>query len=758
MLSPAIAGWLTYSMTTARRIKHAFRGQVSPQAALFEIGRRGCVALRNRYERWAQSFEKAGVGRVRLSPEFANMPTPILLEHFRSRFKPRFFSGFEVSRERLSELQRTEFPAETSVMLDKARGIVTDHRWPLLGYGELSFGQEIEWLRDPVSGARWPPDCHADVTFRKAADADVRVLWEFNRLGHLITLGRAYAVTGDEGVAEEFFVQVEGWRDQNRPGFGPNWSCAMEVALRAMNLLAAFQLFRGATSLTEERLAMMLVMFEQHGHYIRSHLEFSYIATSNHYLSDVVGLLWLGVCLPELEQADEWRAFGLREMLREMDKQVLPGGAQYESSTGYHRFVLELFLYSFLLCRASTIEIGNEYWQKLGYMIEYLRAYLRPDGQAPLIGDTDSGRVMPIAPHPAADHGYLLGIAAVLFNEPMFKINEEPPEELFWLLGEKALETFKGLAKAGSAKSSAFSEAGTFILRDQDSYLLLNASGTGLSGRGAHGHNDALSVEVAACGTSFISDPGTYVYTGDLALRHQFRSTGYHSTVEVDGREQNTTEPGRPFYIGDEASPHQLQWESNDQRDLVIAEHYGYKNLPKGQITHRRAVMFEKTERYWLIEDTLSGWGRHTFRFCFHVTPGLEVLATADGFTEIRDNVNKARLLIAQLAPNEEPAAELDWKERPVFANDLEKETARELDWKKRPTVEQRWFSRDYGAKTPSVAVCWRVEAEAPLRVLWLLVPICASEDAGTRLALLDRLRTASIDNAIPISDLRSQI
>ncbi len=355
--------------------------------------------------------------------------------------------------------------------------------------------------------------------------------------------------------------------------------------------------------------------------------------------------------MPELEQADEWRAFGLREMLREMDKQVLPDGAHYESSTGYHRFVLELFLYSFILCRANTIEIGNEYWQKLRSMIDYLHAYLRPDGQAPLIGDTDSGQVMPIASHTAADHGYLLGIAAALFDEPGFKISDEPPEEILWLLGEKALETFRGLAtaEAGSARSAGFSEAGTFILRDQDSYLLLNASGTGLSGRGAHGHNDALSLEVAACGTSFISDPGTYVYTGDLALRHQFRSTGYHSTVEVDGREQNTTEEGTPFYIGDEASPRQLHWESSDQRDLVIAEHYGYKNLPNGQITHRRAVMFEKTERYWLIEDTLSGSGRHTFRFCFHIAPGLEVLPKADGPTEIRDNENNARLLIVPL-------------------------------------------------------------------------------------------------------------
>ena len=54
----------------------------------------------------------------------------------------------------------------------------------------------------------------------------------------------------------------------------------------------------------------------------RRNLEFSHIATSNHYLADVTGLLWLGVLLPELDSAREWRDFGLGELLREMDKQV----------------------------------------------------------------------------------------------------------------------------------------------------------------------------------------------------------------------------------------------------------------------------------------------------------------------------------------------------------------------------------------------------------------------------------------------------
>jgi hypothetical protein len=63
--------------------------------------------------------------------------------------------------------------------------------------------------------------------------------------------------------------------------------------------------------------------------------------------------------LPELQAADEWREFGLRELLSEMDKQTLADGADYEASTGYHRLKVELYLYSMVLCHLNGIEIAT---------------------------------------------------------------------------------------------------------------------------------------------------------------------------------------------------------------------------------------------------------------------------------------------------------------------------------------------------------------------------------------------------------------
>ncbi len=309
-----------------------------------------------------------------------------------------------------------------------------------------------------------------------------------------------------------------------------------------------------------------------------------------------------------------------------------------KSSTGYHRFVTELFLYSFMLCRANNIEIEKRYWSKLHQMLIYIRAYLRPDGFAPLIGDTDSGQVLPFVRRRADDHAYLLEIGVSVFNDPTLK-----PEH---------------------AVSQAFPDAGIYIMRDRDLYLCFNASGAGIQGRGSHGHNDALSIEVSAGGRPFIVDPGTYVYSADLQKRHEFRSTAYHSTVQIDGKEQNTIRVDSPFVIGNEAKPRVLEWKTNDDFDKVVAEHYGYP------VTHRRTVTFDKRERLWLIDDEFFGEGEHVYEARFHFAP-------------------EAAGLVVSL-----------------------------LNHEVEPVLESQPVSRDYGEMSDAVSACWRISGR-PGKLSW---------------------------------------
>jgi len=443
-------------MAIFTKIKRMVRGEVTARAALLEVLRRTRVWLERRRER--ASLSQLDRQPARLSDGFARLSAAELLAHFRSRQSPNFFPGFDSLQTVI--LQPELFPGQTTQLMTQARRIADDHCWPLLGLGEKCFGAgEVDWNLDPLSGFDWPLTYQADIVLGRDDGSDVRVVWELNRLAHLITLGRAYAITDNQKFSAEFFRQLASWREQNPVGRGVNWNCAMEVALRAMNLLAAFACFRRAPQMTETHLADLLRMFDQHGSHIRRNLEFSHIATSNHYLADITGLLWLGLMVPELAAAAAWRDFGLAELLREMDKQLLADGADYEASTGYHRLKLELFLYSLVLCHLNGIPINEKYWQQLRGMIGYVRSYLRPDGRAPLIGDSDSGQVLPLVRRDGDDHAYVLALGAAVFREPRFKsARSAPPEELLWILGEQGLGDYQSLPVGEPAQSRAFPE------------------------------------------------------------------------------------------------------------------------------------------------------------------------------------------------------------------------------------------------------------------------------------------------------------
>lgn len=728
-------------------ITRMLRGEVSAGTAALEAVRRANAGLLRRREQ--RQLAQLNRQHARLTPEFTRLSRGQLLEHFRARTSPQFFPGF-VNPIDTASVQKRLFQHETGQLLVVAKRMADIHCWSLLGFGEKCFGSpEINWTRDPLSGAEWPLDYHADVNLFRGDGSDARVLWEVNRLPHLITLGRAYAVSRDEKLAGEFLKQVRSWRSQNPVGLGANWNCAMEVALRAMNLLAAFALFRSSPQIDEDALAELLMMFDQHGAHIRRNLEYSHIATSNHYMCDIAGLLWLGLMLPELQDARAWREFGLRELLAEVDKQILPDGADSESSTGYHRLKLELLLYSFVLCRENGIEIDQNYWQKLRAMADYTRAYLRPDGHAPLTGDSDSGQILPIVKRASDDHAYVLAVADAALGTHASGMHQHTggvrtedasgmhgtrassaqpaeehaggmrtgvrhasgmrtaPEEVLWILGEPGVRDYESMPVTPPAASQAFPDAGIYILRDGDLYLLFNASGCGLNGRGSHGHNDALSIDVSACGTSFIVDPGSYVYTADLRERHLFRSTAYHSTVQIDGVEQNTTEEKTPFIIGDEAHPCVVKWETNDEFDFVIAKHGGYQRLVH-PVTHRRSIRFDKRRRFWMVEDEFSGAGRHQLETRFHFNAALEVSPYNETAAVARDAHNGSRLLINPL----------DMGEAPRFA--------------------KQFTSRDYGEKEASLAANWVMETVVPRKLRWLLLPVSANEDERERLAQIE--------------------
>ena len=133
----------------------------------------------------------------------------------------------------------------------------------------------------------------------------------------------------------------------------------------------------------------------------------------------------------------------------------------------------------------------------------------------------------------------------------------------------------------------------------------------------AHGHSDALSIQVSAYGTPFLVDSGFYTYNGPIDWHRYFRDTSAHNTVVVDGESQSEFR-GRLKWS--HAPRTKLNfWMTSIPFDFVEGSHDGYRRLAQPGV-HRRAVIFLKPD-YWLVRDELTGKGAHEIDRYFHFSP-----------------------------------------------------------------------------------------------------------------------------------------
>jgi hypothetical protein len=543
--------------------------------------------------------------------------------------------------ERLWERYRSHFGSKLLTVIEDAEAI-RRHEFDLLGSGRTRWGDPLDWHIDPVSGYRWPKKFFTELkhTWTGHDGKDVKLPWELSRMQHLPTLGKAYRLTKDERYAEEVTAQISHWLEDNPCPYGINWVCAMDVGIRAMNIIWAYLLIQHAPSVADDFRARLAISLFQHGQFILFNLEYGVrenglIINDNHYLTNVVALLHLGLLCPELKTAETWKNVGLAALVEEMDHQVHPDGSDFESSLLYHRLALELFVAGALLCRVNGITLSKEFWARLERMFEFVLFVTRPDGKTPQVGDGDDGRLYILGDYAywdRADLRYLLSVGAVLFQRSDMKAYSGGfSEEAFWLLGPSALDVFAGLHdEQVELGSRAFQDAGLFAMRAGDGYLLACAGTVGTGGYGNHKHNDLLSFELYVGDRAFIVDPGTYLYTRDPSWRNLFRSTPYHNTVMVDHQEQNRFQLGNLFRMAADAAVIVHDWGTTSERDWLDVEHTGYGRLTP-PVRHRRRFHVQKSQALWEIADVLEGAGDHTADWYFHFDHGVGLEPVREG-------------------------------------------------------------------------------------------------------------------------------
>jgi hypothetical protein len=638
------------------------------------VGRYALRTARTRTRRWQLRRQRGELSDAALARALGGV-TP---EAAFDGFLRRFFVQPETARERAGALANAypHFAERTRAAAEAALAHVVD----LLGSGPVALGERIDWDTDFRAGIGWPRDLLGDDqdSLRLRERCDVKYPWELSRCHQWVALGRAYSLSRDARYAAEFVNQLDAWLEDNPWPWGVNWSRAMEVAVRAVNWMWAAALFADAPEFSLRARRRWLRAMLQHGRYIRANLEYADI-NGNHYLSNGVGLLFLGVLLPELSDAAEWRRKGSEIVWGEIGLQVHPDGVDFEQGIGYQGLVLEFWYTCVLLCQRNGLPVPPAALERIQRMFEFVFAYTRPDGTFPQIGDNDDGRLAGIDDEPVGSHRRHLAVGAAMFSRPdWLAAAADALESAVWLCGPGVLTQPREACPPGS---KAFPDGGFYIMRSADAVTMIDAAEVGMGGIGGHGHADVLSFDLWAAGAPLLVDSGTFSYTFDPAARQAMRSTSAHNAVRIDESDTSRLAGERWLWqIANDAHPRILEWSSTPEHDLLVAEHDGYRRLSQ-PVVHRRAIAFDKRTNVWRIADELFGTGEHLVELFFH--PAFEPLFEPDGV--IRLPASRGDLLLF-------PPDGLSQRR------------------------ESGWISRGYGQREPATVLVYATRTRVPVQ------------------------------------------
>ncbi len=589
---------------------------------------------------------------------------------------------------------RREYPSSCVRIVDAANRVLA-HEFDLLGSGPQALGSELPWLTDFKTGRVWPRQYCRDIVYDELdKPTDVKVPWELSRCQHFARLGQAYWLTGDDRYAEEFASEVRTWVDANPYAWTVNWSCAMDVALRAVSWIWGFYFMADAPSCrSREFRSALLRSLYLHGEFIATHLEKADL-NGNHYLCDGVGLVFLGCLFGDTSRGRRWRAMGTEIVVSEMPIQVTPDGVDFEQSTAYHRLVLEGFATSYLLLEMHGEPVPAEARARLERMCEYVEAYIKPDGVAPLVGDADDGRIQMLGTQPIGDHRYLLSNAAVMFGRADFKARAGGfADESFWTFGPSGAGTYRALPDVpASPASAAFADGGFFVLRGTSAHVFIDCGDVGMRGRGGHGHNDILSFEAWLNGANFITDCGSYLYTASREWRNRFRSTAFHNVVQVDDEEANRfIGPNQLWQLRNDAAPVDRAWTSGPRASYFRGGHTGYRRLAS-PVDVTREWFLPADGSALVIRDRVEGHGPRRLTWRFHLDPAVQARAE-NGAIHMRNGAAEA------------------W----LGARDSYAHVCLQL--------EQGWVSPSYGVRVAAPVAVVSAQVDLPFEVTWIIGP-----------------------------------
>jgi hypothetical protein len=576
-----------------------------------------------------------------------------------------------------------------------AAGGIAAGKLDVFALRDVDPGSPPRWNRDPKTGAEAPLSFGKLLDYRNSRlVGDIKYLWEPNRHLHLVTLAQAYVLSGETKYYRVIREHLESWFAACPYRMGPNWSSALEVAIRLINWSVTWQLLGGARSPLFEDAEnarfrqRWLESVYRHAQFVRGYFSL-HSSANNHLIGEAAGLFIAALTWPHWPGVRAWLPSARAILEREALLQNAPDGVNREQAVSYQQFVLDFLLLALLAGKANGQPFSSAYESRIERMLEYLGSIMDVRGNVPMFGDADDGLVVKLAQNgDFSPYRSLLATGAILFQRDDFKLKAGAlDDKTRWLLGSRADALFQAQSAAQTQPPlpQTFPAGGYYILgcdfeSDSEIRLIADAGPVGYRSIAAHGHADALAFTLSVGGQEFLIDPGTYAYHTQGPWRRYFRGTSAHNTLRVDARDQSQS--GGNFMWLKKARAACSLWSSTSERDVFEGWQDGYMRLAD-PVMHRRRIVLNKTARRVVIEDSLEMAGEHGIELFFHCSERCRIEPLPDGYAVSQE----ARTLIIRLPHFKDGSSCVHHGSSAPISG---------------------WVSRRFDDKQPSPTIAWR--------------------------------------------------
>jgi hypothetical protein len=466
----------------------------------------------------------------------------------------------------------------------------------LLGFGSHTFlDHNISWHQDFTthnpSPTQWQHAFYNDIAIPAQSLEqsnqrlpDIKIPWELSRFHYFFILGMAYRQAIKEQdqhraatYAHAFANYFNDWVEKNPYCQGVNWVNPMEVAIRSINLVWAFHLFKHEPSFDLNFWQCYVCVLNDHAAYLRHNWEVS-DKPNNHYIADLVGYLYVNIFLGNSKR-QHWASKALQNQLI---KQILPDGTSYEGSTNYHILDTELFLHMHLLCKHANLDITLLLKEKLTEMMQFISACTDHGNNMVQIGDNDGGKIV-------------TGTTAIHAAEQSFA-------QTYRNFGLTIIQTPR-----------------IHVTFRHPTYQAHQPTG--------HFHYDMLSWTLSIDNTPIIIDPGTYLYTAHPSLRNYLRSFAAHNTFYIEP-DTFTQRSGNLFQLPRVPQPFGATVKKSDKKITIHDFYNHYQHI--GLVAHRKLEFDQQkntitVEDWWETGKKDKNLSAINFAWALHFAPGIDL-------------------------------------------------------------------------------------------------------------------------------------